>query len=650
MDEDQEERSIHLQRLLSGESLVSDVSGESCEFYQTEIYSLLPSSKANRKPSPDGESLENDKWLHLDGASWSPGVPLRASPLCLKDKIEIRERQQLQRHSIGCWNAWRRTLHIMRRRLMDQAGMVISGLLPWRHTIHKIEGQFGAGVKAYFVFLRYLLALNLLYCVIITAATLTPRFLFGDAQSSRKHKLGFKDLFLGTGFLEESPLFHSFYSGGSTLDYPCLNPALLFLLGMISILLLSSFMIIRRTVVGYKHSWLIGKGSGSNLSFKVFCGWDFCIQSPRAALLKQTLIRNQIRMVLEEQAFHQKVQLRTLSQWVWLGFIRMLLNTAVVILLGGSFTLIYFAILHSKPRCEDQGMCLVLHYLPPVTMTLVNYLLPQIFSKISEFEGYSLTGQLNITLIRSIFLKLASLGIYLSFFISTQGSTAENTQNVCRENNFGKEMYKLTIFNLLESFLNTFCVAYPRTLLVERFPSSRLVQAVGQKQFQISFSVLDLVTSQTITWFTVLRCCAPAHRMFRTVSSTVLFHFILLLGLCMSAITVVANINRFIPGDCGPFEGNRTVFNVTGTCIETLPDPVQRGVRYISSEAFALTIILAQVVILTSYVSRGRENRKAIERLKDMLVICSSDKRFLVKQHSTMMRRQRRTLQHQCLS
>lgn len=238
----------------------------------------------------------------------------------------------------------------------------------------------------------------------------------------------------------------------------------------------------------------------------------------------------------------------------------------------------------------------------------------------------------------------------------------------CRENVFGKEMYKLTIFNLLECFFNAFCVAYPRMLLVERFPSSKLAQLLGKKQFEISFNVLDLVNSQTVTWvgvfycpllpaintirllfffyikkFTVVRCCVPAQRMFRTASSSVLFHFMLLLGLFMAVVTLVVNINRVDQGGCGPFEGNRTVFNVTSVCLKTLPDPVRTTISYISSEAFAVALILAEVVILTSYVSRGRANRKAIERLKDMLVMCSSDKRFLVKQHSAIMRRQQRT-------
>uniref|UniRef100_A0A671MDB2 Transmembrane channel-like protein n=1 Tax=Sinocyclocheilus anshuiensis TaxID=1608454 RepID=A0A671MDB2_9TELE len=614
----------------AAESWSSDLSRDSCEYYQTEIFGLLPSSQAHRRLHAETLADDQDQSL-LDRVSWNPSVPLRDLPVCLQDKRDIRERQPLQRCSIGYWDSWRRSQQKTRRRLKEHVGGAVSGLLPWRHTLHKIEGQFGVGVKAYFVFLRYLLCLNLLYCVIIAGSVLTPTLVFG--------------------VLESSPVFHSFYTRGS-LDLDCLNTPILFLLGMFSVLFLSIIMVVRRTVVGYKHSWLTGNRFNSNLSYKVFCGWDFCIQNPQAASLKQNFVRNELRMDLEEQTFQQRVQQRSLRHWVQLIFLRILLNVLVLVLLGSSFILIHFAIQTSQTKVP---------YLPPITMTTVNYILPHVFSKISEFEDYSLTIQLNLTLIRSIFLKLASLGIYLFFFINVYQ---------CRENAFGKEMYKLTIFNLLECFFNAFCVAYPRMLLVERFPSSKLAQLLGKKQFEISFNVLDLVNSQTVTWvgvfycpllpaintirllllfyvkkFTVVRCSVPAQRMFRTASSSVLFHFMLLLGLFMAVVTLVVNINRFDQGGCGPFEGNRTVFTVTSVCIKTLPDPVQSTISYISSEAFAFTLILAEVVILTSYVSRGRANRKAIERLKDMLVMVSvtSDKRFLVKQHSTIMRRQQRT-------
>lgn len=680
---EKEDKTITFQRLLSDESYSSELSNDSYEYYQTEIFGLLPSTQTHRRAHADDVTHEQNESLRLDRISWNPSVPLRNLPVCLQDKRDIRDRQHLQRRSIGSWDAWRRSQQTTRRRLKEHVGRALSGLLPWRHMIHRIEGQFGVGVKAYFVFLRYLLGLNLLYCVIIGGSVLVPTLLFRHKPTETQivdWSTLYKDIFVGSGVLERSAVFHSFYTRGS-LNNPCLNTPLLFLLGMISIIFLSIIMLVRRTVVGYKHSWITGKHFSSNLSYKVFCGWDFSIQSPQAASLKQNFTRNELKMDLEEQAFHARVQQRTLTQWVRLVLFRIILNLAVLLLLAGSFILIYYAI-HLQQNCSyESAVSLMMQYLPPITMTTINIVLPHIFNKISEFEDYSLTIQLNLTLIRSIFLKLASLGIYLSFFIYAdknqqhclfgRDSIKEKTQLIssilCKENEFGKEMYKLTIFNLLVGFFSAFCVAYPRTLLVERFPSSRLAQILGKNRFEITLNVLDLVNSQTVTWvgvfycpllpaistlrllilyyikkFTVVRCCAPAQRMFRTASSSVLFHFTLLLGLFMSVVTLVVNINRFDPGGCGPFNGTKTVFNVTNECKEMLPSSVKSIISYISSEAFAFTLILAEVVFLTSYVSRGRANRKTIERLKDMLVMCSSDKRFLVKQHSTIMRRRQK--------
>ncbi|XP_067243763.1 transmembrane channel-like protein 7 [Chanodichthys erythropterus] len=667
------DRIPNFQRLLSDDSCNSDLSSDSCEYYQTEIFGLLPSSQAHLRTHADAVTHDSDESFHLDRVSWNPSVPLRALPVCLQDKRDIRKQQNLQRSSIGNWESWRRSQQTTRRRIKEHVGRALSRLLPWSHTLHKIEGQFGVGVKAYFVFLRYLLCLNLLYCVIIAGSVLTPTLVYRENSSMNGHQhlpLGYKDIFVGSGVLEHSPVFHSFYTRGS-LDLDCLNTPILFLLGMISILFLSIIMVVRRTVVGYKHSWLTGNRFSSNLSYKVFCGWDFCIQDRQAASLKQNFIRNELKMDLEEQTFHERVQSRSLRHWVQLILFRVFLNFLVLILLGSSFTLIHYSIVLSRNEHKDLHwtLSLMLEYLPPITMTTINYVLPHIFSKVSEFEDYSLTIQLNLTLIRSIFLKLASLGIYLFFLIRPPAVQNCSDTKVCKqipvcgENEFGKEMYKLTVFNFLECFFTAFFVAYPRALLVEKFPSSSLL---AKKQFEISFNVLDLVNSQTVTWvgmfycpllpaisalrllflfyikkFTVVRCCAPAQRMFRTASSSVLFHFMLLLGLSMSVVTLVVNINRFDQGGCGPFK-DRNVSNVTNVCKEALPEQVQNTISYITSEAFAFALILAEVVVLTSYVSRGRANRKAIERLKDMLVMCSSDKRFLVKQHSTITRRQLR--------
>lgn len=46
-------------------------------------------------------------------------------------------------------------------------------------TLVCVPGRFGVGVKAYFVFLRYLVYLNLLHCVLIGGFILGPTAFYG---------------------------------------------------------------------------------------------------------------------------------------------------------------------------------------------------------------------------------------------------------------------------------------------------------------------------------------------------------------------------------------------------------------------------------------------------------------------------------------
>lgn len=88
---------------------------------------------------------------------------------------------------------------------------------------------------------------------------------------------------------------------------------------------------------------------------------------------------------------------------------------------------------------------------------------------------------------RSIFLKLASLGFYVYFFFTSTHqkvrvrkvwqaestyhhqifqsrcvSSRVSSQDLCFENQIGREMYKLSIFNFLITFFNTYFINYPR--------------------------------------------------------------------------------------------------------------------------------------------------------------------------------------------
>lgn len=55
----------------------------------------------------------------------------------------IRDRRKMQISNIGFWESWRRSQSINRKRVWEQMGVALSGLLPWRDTLHAIEGKKG---------------------------------------------------------------------------------------------------------------------------------------------------------------------------------------------------------------------------------------------------------------------------------------------------------------------------------------------------------------------------------------------------------------------------------------------------------------------------------------------------------------------------
>ncbi|CAL8332209.1 unnamed protein product [Merluccius merluccius] len=414
-------------------------------------------------------------------------------------------------------------------------------------------------------------------------------------------------------------------------------------------------MVVRRMGVGYKRSWFLGKRHSVNVSFKIFCGWDFTIQDPDAAGFKHSSIRNDLKLYLEEQNFNLREAQRTLIQWVGLYTLRVTLNLIVLFLLGGAFYLIQYTTLRKEPKIEPHNFGwfwrnMLNQYLPAITIALINLIIPHIFRKISSFEDYSLTTQVNATLMRSSFLKLASLGMLLFFFIQTGPQQ-------CWENQFGREMYKLYMFDFIINICRMLLLDYPTMLLKERCPSCWLARLSGKQRFLVPFNVLDLVYNQTVLWagvfycpvlpflgivklvavfffkkFKVLRCCVPEERLFRASSASFFFHFMLLLGLFMTA--GMLGHDRIIskPSSCGPFDGGASIANVTSVCVASLPGPAQNTLNTVASYSFAMLLILIEILVFTFLVVLGRANRRAIDRLKNQLVICSSN-RFLEKQY-----------------
>ncbi|XP_041075690.1 transmembrane channel-like protein 7 [Polyodon spathula] len=695
---------------------VSNEGSESCFldpsycYHQTEIFSELPSQKTLRKrpvqdssPRVSGEGSESHRAETVSANSsrdrgWDllkdDRRPLRNYPLSIAEKRHMRETRRSWSGQISWWLSWKQSQLTSWRRFRENLANAFQDLKPWKGPLREIEGKFGTGVKSFFTLLHCLIYLNLVSCVFIAGLVVVPTALLRsellDVNETSTHRTGecnssgisdkkpfyshIKDFFLGSGFMKDSYLFYGFYPGAG-LSQHSYNIPLMYLLCSVGILFLSLLWVVTRLGRDYKVRWMQGRQYKTLLSFKIFAGWDFCIRETESATLKQSRIRNDLKMDLDEEQYHQRVSERTVKQRALLCLIRVVLNLIVLTLLAGAFFVIYQATqVSQKYQQFSESYSFLIEYLPSLSITLINFLLPQVFRRLVKFEDYLLTTQINLTLFRCVFLKLSSLGMFL-FSLYQQIFCSGNLENPkcktcryncdyqCWETKVGQEIYKLLLFDFLACIGTTFLLDYPRKVLVEKC-SWRLVQFIGKDRFIVPLNVLNIVYSQTLTWTGLFYCpllpllncvmlflmfyikkfslynCQPAKRMFRSSSSSVFFQCVLLLGLLLALVSVGVSIFISCCSQvCGPFQRYNLSFEVVAACINTLPGVAQRALYYILSEAFAIPLIISECILLTFYVSLVRAHQGTIEELKEKLVMDVTDKRFLVKKLSALAKK-----------
>ncbi|XP_054317502.1 transmembrane channel-like protein 4 isoform X2 [Pongo pygmaeus] len=390
---------------------------------------------------------------------------------------------------------WARLL----RRSKEKTKEGLRSLQPWAWTLKRIGGQFGAGTESYFSLLRFLLLLNVLASVLMACMTLLPTWLGGappgppgpnissPCGSYNPHSQGLVtfatqlfNLLSGEGYLEWSPLFYGFYPPRPRLAVTYLCWA--FAVGLICLLL-----ILHRSVSGLKQTLLAESEALTSYSHRVFSAWDFGLCGDVHVRLRQRIILYELKVELEETVLRRQAAVRTLGQQARVWLVRVLLNLLVVALLGAAFYGVYWA---TGCTVELQEMSLVqelpllklgVNYLPSIFIAGVNFVLPPVFKLIAPLEGYTRSRQIVFILLRTVFLRLASL-VVLLFSLWNQitcggDSEAENCKTCgynykelpCWETVLGQEMYKLLLFDLLTVLAVALLIQFPR-----KIPPSKL--------------------------------------------------------------------------------------------------------------------------------------------------------------------------------
>ncbi|XP_027968657.1 transmembrane channel-like protein 8 isoform X2 [Eumetopias jubatus] len=638
------------------------------------------------EPEPGVEELWEQEMERLRSSQ----ALVQELPYAMVDKRLIRQLREPEGVKTSCWQRWRSRRQTAARRLGEAAQRLARGFGLWEGALYEIGGLFGTGIQSYFTFLRFLLLLNLLTLLLTAGFVLLPLVWLRPPDTgpslnftlqcpgSLQPQTGVPrfhnrlwNVLTGRAFTD-TYLFYGAYRAGpeSSSSY---SIRLAYLLSPLACLLLCFFGILRRMVKGLPQRLFLGQDYKSPVSVKVFSSWDFCIRGQEAATIKKHEISNEFKVELEERRRLLLVQQETRTQRACHLLTYLRVNVLIGLLVVGAISAIFWATKYSQDN-KEESLFVLLQYLPPGVIALVNFLGPLLFVFLIQLENYPPNTEVNLALIWCVVLKLASLGMFSFSLGQTVLCLGRNKTSCvsygynacdyqCWENAVGEELYKLSIFNFLLTVAFAFFVSLPRRLLVERF-SGPFWAWLDREEFLVPKNVLDIVAGQTITWmglfycpllpllnsvfifltfyikkYTLLRNSKASPRRFRASSSTFFFQLVLILGLLL-AVTPLGYVVSSIHSswDCGLFTNYSAPWQVVPELVALrLPPPGQRVLHYLGSHAFSFPFLILLSLVLTVCISQSQANARAIQGLRKQLVWQVQEKWHLVEDLSRLL-------------
>lgn len=543
----------------------------------------------------------------------------------------------------------------------------------------------------------------------VTATNSTECCSFAYLEKNLTDTNTFLDLLQGTGFMERTILFYGVYTNQIYKYYMNLfeaemfyNMPMAYILVPISWALLSLVAIVKTAAKGFKDRLVENEGQFYMYCNLVFGGWDFCIHNDKSAKIKHKALYNEIKGCLEEEKFKEEKQSRTRESQIFLHLKRLFINILVFTILILSGFLIYIAFNYSMDVLNrfsgisetvvenrthvrifglyrggntegwfDQLHITFFEFLPFICIVLLNLIVPEVFSYLIKLENYTPAHVIIITLLRTVLLRLSSLGVLLSqiyMYVTENGQICsykneDSTKLECWETYVGQQLYKLILTDFAVQFLMTFFVNLPRAF-VARHTSNRCLKIIGEQEFYLPKHVLDIVYIQTIIWmgsffcpflpiigtifyflifyikkFACLINCTPSPVVYKASKSKSLFMSVLLLGFVMSIAPVAYSIAEVLPSiNCGPFRDYKTVWNFVVDTFEGFPHFVREVIFLLGTSTFAVPAFALLLFFLYYYWAVATANRHMVAVLKNQLVLEGHDKQFLLNRLSAFIR------------
>ncbi|CAH6776479.1 Tmc6 [Phodopus roborovskii] len=614
-------------------------------------------------------SLVEKRWLREK--SWSP-----------KEK---RRGQRGQGGAVSCCSRLRYTCILA----LHSLGLVLfSGLYaarPWHYALKQIGGQFGSSVLSYFLFLKTLLAFNVLMLLPLLAFLVGVQAAFPPDPSGPVPTFSGLELLTGGGCFTHTVMYYGYYSN-TTLSQSCASPresgqcsprlgslpysmplAYLFTVG-------AAFFITCITLVysmshSFGESYRVGSTRGIH-ALMVFCSWDYKVTQKRASRVQQDSICTQLKELLAEWQLRKRP--RSACERLWqvvmlgLGWLLCLGTT-----MGCAVAVLTFSeVMIQRPAAGGQGLELLAL---PLVVSVLNLGASYLFRGLATLERHdSPVLEVYMAICRSLILKMAVLAVLCYHWL---GREVAAVQARCWEDFVGQELYRFLvvdfIFTLLDSLFGE---------LLWRLISEKKLKRRQKPEFDIARNVLDLIYGQTLTWLGVLfspllpavqilrlallfyvkkaslmaNCQAPRRPWLASHMSTVFLTLLCFPSFLGAAVFLCYAVWQVKPSStCGPFRTLNTMYEAGTVWVHRL-ERAGSGASWLpwlhhflvenTFFLFVVSALLLAVIYLNIQVVKGQ--RKVICLLKEQIRNEGEDKVFLInKLHSVYAEGERSSLQ-----
>ncbi|XP_074614795.1 transmembrane channel-like protein 7 isoform X2 [Acropora palmata] len=459
-------------------------------------------------------------------------VDLKAVPLPLSVRRHFRSLKAKTPKRLSLWKAFILGVTMIWTRFRSGIKEFLYSLELWRGHLKDIEGQFGSGVVSYFIFLRWLMLLNLFVFLMAFGFVSLPTLIIcartreDDTQGNSTRAGGCKhesvysiennsergfhgvviDFITGQGWISDTIMFYSSYPSDAIISQEGVKYHLPFayLLTGGACFLFYFVMIVQNASIGFREGYIESEGVFHSFSNHLFSAWDYCISEKDAALQKKRIIAQDIQFELDEEARRKRAQNRTKKQKAILYGTRILINLFIVPALWYVSFVVIFGVIINKDLTEhgrNQFEETLIRSSLSLAITILNLILPPLFEFLSMFEDWNPKFELLLNLLRRTFVKIPSIAMLMILLYKNindrtlhDGGMSYHCKQ-CWENEIAAQMYMLVWVDFFVVVLVTLGLETARKYLSK---NCNCFRTIGMAQFDIPSNVIDLAYGQCL--------------------------------------------------------------------------------------------------------------------------------------------------------